>query len=235
MLSNISKNNKNHSFIFRLGGLQPILLIARYGKGESKVKADEVQSNLNSSKVPPEIASWKTRDVGLWLDTYVGLSPDNIDEFIYNQIDGPILLKLENTYISHFKSELITSKRIALFEAISDLKREVKAWRGYDTFFSYRRVGGSELARLYLLELRDEFNIFIDVEGLTSGTFDSEIFRKIEEATNCVVFITDGSLQKCINNPNDWVRKEIAYALKLKKKYCSCYCYYSITNKRRTT
>lgn len=84
-------------------------------------------------------------------------------------------------------------------------------------FISYRRDGGSELARLLFDALtRRGYTTFFDVETLRSGPFDSALYRRIEDAVDVVVVLPPNSLERC-NNVGDWFRLEIAHALSQKK------------------
>jgi class 3 adenylate cyclase/putative methionine-R-sulfoxide reductase with GAF domain len=85
-----------------------------------------------------------------------------------------------------------------------------------DVFFSYRREGGSHVARSIQQALKDHFNIFLDVDRLGVGHFDTALLRMIEAAPNFVVFLTKGSLDRC-HLPDDWLRKEIVHALKTQR------------------
>src|SRR5438552_582602 len=85
-------------------------------------------------------------------------------------------------------------------------------------FLSYRRNGGSELAR----NIRDalqkrRFDVFMDVEDLRGGPFNRALYEQIDAATDVVVALTPGSLERCFDNPNDWLRLELAHALKRSK------------------
>jgi formylglycine-generating enzyme required for sulfatase activity len=87
-------------------------------------------------------------------------------------------------------------------------------------FISYRREGGSELARLVRASLLErgylEDEVFMDVEDLRSGPFNTALFKEIQYSTDFVVILTPGCLERCVNE-NDWLRLEIACAIKLKK------------------
>eukprot|EP00004_Rigifila_ramosa_P009723 TRINITY_DN2138_c0_g1_i1.p1 TRINITY_DN2138_c0_g1~~TRINITY_DN2138_c0_g1_i1.p1 ORF type:complete len:153 (-),score=30.93 TRINITY_DN2138_c0_g1_i1:4-462(-) len=100
----------------------------------------------------------------------------------------------------------------------------MKEWAGYDIFFSYRRRGGSELTRLYQAELRSTYNVFIDVEELSSGTFDDALLKSIERARHFVLFLTPGCLDRCLDNEEDWVRKEIKHAISKNKNIIPLIC-----------
>jgi class 3 adenylate cyclase/putative methionine-R-sulfoxide reductase with GAF domain len=85
-----------------------------------------------------------------------------------------------------------------------------------DVFFSYRREGGSHVARSIQQALKDGYSIFLDVDRLGVGHFDTALLRMIESAPNFVVFLTKGSLDRC-HLPDDWLRKEIIHALKTQR------------------
>lgn len=86
----------------------------------------------------------------------------------------------------------------------------------YDVFFSYRREGGSEVARSVQQALKDEYRIFLDVDRLPSGHFDSALLRTIETSPNFVVFLSPLGLDRCAQ-PDDWLRREIAHAITCKR------------------
>jgi len=84
----------------------------------------------------------------------------------------------------------------------------------YDVFLSYRRDGGETMAIL----LRDRlsvkgFRIFLDIESLNSGSFNEKLLLVIEECADVIVVCSKNSLDRCVNE-GDWVRMEIAHALK---------------------
>jgi len=84
-------------------------------------------------------------------------------------------------------------------------------------FISYRRGGGSPYARIIADRLTArKMEVFLDVDRMPSGHFDETLYRKIEEAVNVIVILSPGCLDRC-KDPEDWVRKEIAYAIKLGK------------------
>ncbi|MBI5683925.1 MAG: toll/interleukin-1 receptor domain-containing protein [Verrucomicrobia bacterium] len=92
-----------------------------------------------------------------------------------------------------------------------------KHWQPSKVFVSYRRKGGAELARLVSDSLqRRRYNVFMDVENLRSGPFNTALFREIQSATDIVVILTPGSMERC-RNEGDWVRLEIAYAIEQEK------------------
>ena len=84
-----------------------------------------------------------------------------------------------------------------------------------DVFISYRRDGGSELAQLVTryLEARG-YRVCLDVTTLRSGHFDDELRRQIANAKDFILLLTPSALDRC-DDPEDWVRREIALALQL--------------------
>lgn len=89
----------------------------------------------------------------------------------------------------------------------------------YDIFISYRRKGGAEKARPLKSELeRRGYRVFLDFDELKDGVFDQRIMDAIDEAPIFLVILSAHSLDRCINE-DDWVRKEIEYAVKKKRHF----------------
>lgn len=87
----------------------------------------------------------------------------------------------------------------------------------HDIFISYRRDGGEHLAGRVKDALgRKGYSVFMDVEDLKSGLFDEALLGKIEEATDVIVVLTPGCLNRCVNE-GDWLRREIAHAIASKR------------------
>ena len=57
------------------------------------------------------------------------------------------------------------------------------------------------------------YRVFLDIESLNSGSFNEKLLAVIEECTDVVVVCSKNSLDRCVND-GDWVRMEIAHALK---------------------
>jgi class 3 adenylate cyclase len=83
----------------------------------------------------------------------------------------------------------------------------------FDAFFSYRREGGSQVARSVQQALKDEFKIFLDVDKLGAGHFDTSLLDTIAATRNFVLFLSPSSLDRC-GQPDDWLRKEMAHAIR---------------------
>jgi hypothetical protein len=81
-------------------------------------------------------------------------------------------------------------------------------------FISYRREGGSRLARVVQMELeRRGLACFLDVDDLGAEHFDDRLLREIERAPNFVLVLAPASLERC-RRQDDWLRREIVHALK---------------------
>ena len=89
--------------------------------------------------------------------------------------------------------------------------------RKYDVFISYRRQGGEQTARIICDRLMDSgYKVFFDVESLRSGAFNTKLYSVIDECRDVIVVLSQNSLDRC-KDENDWVRLEIAHALKVGK------------------
>jgi hypothetical protein len=86
-----------------------------------------------------------------------------------------------------------------------------------DIFISYRRDGGEHLAARVKDALKARgFSVFMDIEDLKSGKFNEALFQKIEAATDFLVILTPGCLERC-RDEEDWLRKEMRYAIERKR------------------
>lgn len=92
----------------------------------------------------------------------------------------------------------------------------------YDIFISYRRKGGYETAKhLYDLLTRDGYAVSFDIDTLRNGDFDTALLQRIEECTDFILILNEGAFDRTLDpafNPkNDWMRNELAHALKHNK------------------
>jgi len=87
----------------------------------------------------------------------------------------------------------------------------------HDIFISYRRDGGEDMA-MFLYERLTAlgYGVFIDVKELKSGKFDEGLLTEIESCKDFIVICSKNCFDRC-KNESDWLRREIAYALKCKK------------------
>ena len=83
----------------------------------------------------------------------------------------------------------------------------------YDTFISYRRIGGaSTAARLYdYLKLKD-LKPFYDIDGMRAGRFDEQLRSNLIGSLNFVLILSKNALDRC-SQEGDWVKEEILTAI----------------------
>lgn len=87
----------------------------------------------------------------------------------------------------------------------------------YDIFISYRRDGGEVTARILRDSLTQRgYKVFFDVESLRSGAFNTKLYSVIDECKDFVLVLSPKALDRCADS-DDWVRREVEYALEKKK------------------
>ncbi|XP_054718977.1 NAD(+) hydrolase sarm1-like isoform X2 [Uloborus diversus] len=88
--------------------------------------------------------------------------------------------------------------------------------KSLDVFISYRRSNGSQLASLLKVHLQLKgFSVFIDVERLEAGKFDSNLLQSVRQARHFILVLTPNALDRCIDDVEckDWVHREIVEAV----------------------
>lgn len=84
-------------------------------------------------------------------------------------------------------------------------------------FISYRRDGGADIARMMCEALKvRNYSVFFDFDSIHGGCFDDRILDAIENCSDFVLVLSKNALARCVNE-DDWVRQEIAFALKCGK------------------
>lgn len=87
----------------------------------------------------------------------------------------------------------------------------------FDIFISYRRDGGFQVAdSVYQRLVAANYSVFLDMEQLNSGEFNTKLYDVIENCKDVILILPPNALDRC-SDEKDWVRKEIEYAIKLKK------------------
>lgn len=89
----------------------------------------------------------------------------------------------------------------------------------YDIFISYRREGGYDTAKhLNDLLVRDGYKVSFDIDTLRNGNFDVQLLSRIDQCKDFILIVDqhafDRTLDPNFNPQNDWLRRELAYALK---------------------
>ncbi|CEF63838.1 Ectoderm-expressed 4 [Strongyloides ratti] len=90
----------------------------------------------------------------------------------------------------------------------------------YDIFISYRRSNGNQLASLIKVMLTIQgYKVFIDVDRLHAGKFDSSLLKNIQAAKHFILVLTEHSLDRLINDHtcDDWIHKELKCAFEHNK------------------
>lgn len=83
----------------------------------------------------------------------------------------------------------------------------------FDTFISYRRSGGVQIAgRVNDFLKLNGFKPFYDLNGLEAGKFDEQLKRQLIGAENFILVLSPEALDRCVND-DDWVRAEITIAI----------------------
>lgn len=81
-------------------------------------------------------------------------------------------------------------------------------------FISYRRDGAGIYPKFLQKSLIEKgFDVFLDTESMRTGPFDTQIYTRIDESSSVLLLLPPNALDRC-KNDGDWVRTEIAYALK---------------------
>lgn len=91
-----------------------------------------------------------------------------------------------------------------------------------DIFISYRRLGGFETAKhLYDLLKRDGYRVSFDIDTIRNGNFDQSLLECIDDSKDFILIVDqhvfDKTLDPQINPKEDYLRQELAYALKKEK------------------
>lgn len=87
----------------------------------------------------------------------------------------------------------------------------------HHVFISYRRETGSDIALLLQTKLKEAgYSVFLDCDSLKSGRFDEAILKHIEEASDFIIVLSKGCLERC-RNSGDFVRREVAHAIQTKR------------------
>lgn len=92
----------------------------------------------------------------------------------------------------------------------------------YDVFISYRREGGYDTAKhLNDLLVRDGYKVSFDIDTLRNGDFDTQLLERIEQCKDFILIVDkhafDRTLDPAFPKQKDWLRCELAHALKHKK------------------
>jgi V8-like Glu-specific endopeptidase len=79
-------------------------------------------------------------------------------------------------------------------------------------FISYRRADESWARAVFGDLYHHGYDVFIDYDGIASGSFETVILENIRARAHFLVLLTPTALERC-GDPNDWMRREIEAAL----------------------
>jgi hypothetical protein len=85
-----------------------------------------------------------------------------------------------------------------------------------NTFISYRRADGSWALNIYQWLTQRGYDVFIDYEGIGSGSFETVIVENIHSRAHFLVLLSPTALERC-DQPGDWLRREIEEAIASKR------------------
>ena len=86
----------------------------------------------------------------------------------------------------------------------------------YDVFVSYRRTDAFT-ANLVAEKLKAlGYSVFFDVETLRGGIFNEQLYEVIRNCNDVVLVLPPDGLDRCVSE-EDWIRKEICYAMECQK------------------
>jgi photosystem II stability/assembly factor-like uncharacterized protein len=108
------------------------------------------------------------------------------------------------------------SPRLVLNAALVVAAIVILVWlfrgRKYDVFVSYRREGGSFVARALESALTGAgLRVFLDVSSLEGGPFPAQLSKRVATIPNFLLVLSPNSLDRC-GNTGDWLCAEITEA-----------------------
>uniref|UniRef100_A0AC35F708 ADP-ribosyl cyclase/cyclic ADP-ribose hydrolase n=1 Tax=Panagrolaimus sp. PS1159 TaxID=55785 RepID=A0AC35F708_9BILA len=175
---------------------------------------------LESLKIAADYSSVDESQLDQFL---MSLSPE-LSVYTYQMLG----MGLNRNFLPHLTNDMMKTvcginnpvHRLKLRQALQDSKHiddiEVAILsKQIDVFISYRRSTGNQLASLIkvLLQLRG-YKVFIDVDKLYAGKFDSHLLKNIQAAKHFILVLTPNSLDRLLNDNNceDWIHKELRCA-----------------------
>lgn len=91
---------------------------------------------------------------------------------------------------------------------------ERKRMHNKKIFISYRRDGSAILAHAIAERMRNEhYSTYLDTESLKGDKFDTKLLNEIKKSSCIIAVIPPGGLDRCLNNKDDWVRRELSWAI----------------------
>lgn len=79
-------------------------------------------------------------------------------------------------------------------------------------FICYRRTNVSWALAISQDLTHNGFDVFLDYTGIASGDFERVILENIKARAHFLIVLTPSALKR-VNEPEDWLRREIEFAL----------------------
>jgi hypothetical protein len=79
-------------------------------------------------------------------------------------------------------------------------------------FVSYRHTDAAWALSIFQDLTQHGYDVFIDYDGIASGSFETIILENIRSRAHFLVLLTPTALERCAD-PKDWMRREIEAAL----------------------
>lgn len=186
-------------------GMHSGLLRKRFMRELESLKIAADYSNVDESHLDQFLMSLSP-DLSVYTYTMLGMG-----------LNRNLLPQLTNDMMKSVCGIQNPIHRLKLRQALQDSKHiddiEVAILsKQIDVFISYRRSTGNQLASLIkvLLQLRG-YKVFIDVDKLYAGKFDSHLLKNIQAAKHFILVLTPHSLDRLLNDNNceDWIHKEL--------------------------
>lgn len=164
------------------------------------------------------VASWRRADIWLGLLPALGLTAG---------ISGIGALMPGRPYLADGLSLFTVATAIAAGIGIAARRAGIRdrefiavaiaPVKQYDVFISYRREVASDAARLLYTGLKERgLRPFLDLNDLGSRHFDERLLEAIDSAPDFIVILSPGCLDAC-SDPGDWLRRELAHAIRLRR------------------
>ena len=83
-------------------------------------------------------------------------------------------------------------------------------------FISYRRTNIGYALAIFQNLTQQGFDVFFDYNSIDSGDFEQIILNNIASRAHFVVLLTPSALER-LDEPGDWLRREIEYAIQTKR------------------
>ena len=83
-------------------------------------------------------------------------------------------------------------------------------------FISYRRTNYYMAQSVYAKLRTNGYDAFLDYQSLDSGDFSQSLLTQIAARAHFVVILTPSALERCVSS-DDWMRREIEYAIEQKR------------------